>query len=191
MARASMEDVIAEVRQLIFDPEGASEQFSDDDIEQACDLLRRDVFRLELRPAYEIASDGTVEQKNWFADGRWWEDDVVIQDGTHQVLTDMTTPALDDEQPILGQWTLDESYAGSLYLTGKQHDVYGAAADLLEMWSAAHKGEYDFLSLGRTFKRSQKAELFDGIIAKYRRRQFIRTSEMVRTDMNPWAPALW
>lgn len=189
-----MSAVIAKVRNLVRDPAGVDQYFGDDEIEQACDMLRRDVFRLELRPAYEVSSTGDPRYVVWFSpDGGWWESDATVQDSSHQTLTATTAPALTASDYVVGRWTLGTSYDGQLYLSGKQHDVYGAAADLLEAWSAEFKEDFDFLSAGRTFKRSQKQGMYDALIAKYRARQWVRTSEMVRTDMNPLAPdrSLW
>ena len=191
MARAGMAAVIERVRGLIHDPAGASQHFTDDQIEQVCDQVRRDVYRLPLTPAHEVAADGSVLHREWFADGGWWESDAALQDGTHATIDGASTPAVSSADYKVGKWVLDATLTTGLYLTGRQHDVYAAAADLLEEWLADAKFEFDFLSAGRTFKRSQKFALAGDLIDRYRRRSWVRTSEQVRTDMNPWAPALY
>ncbi|NLD42333.1 MAG: hypothetical protein GX657_02445 [Chloroflexi bacterium] len=72
---------------------------------------------------------------------------------------------------------------GGASVDGGGEDVYGAAADLLEMWAAKEKLAYDFGSDGATYRRSQKAEALLGLAARYRRQGRVRVILQVRGDM--------
>lgn len=179
-----MASLIARVRVLIADPEGATEQFTNQDVQDALDdgARRRDVYHASLTPEYTVASGGAVTYLDYWADGGFWETDAVLQDGAYATLT----PAASDY--LTGHWTFATSQTPPVYLTGKQYDPYGAAADLLDAWMAVVKLDMDFLSMGRTFKGSQQLDLLEKLANRYRRRQWVGRSFQVRTDEWPDYP---
>lgn len=179
-----MADLIAKVRVLIADPAGASQVFSDQQIQDQLDEgpRRRDVYRTELVWRDTYASGGVVSYLDYWADGGYWETDVVLQGPTYATLTPSTSDYL------TGHWRFNTSQSPPVYLTGKQYDPYGAAADLLEAWLATVKLDVEFLSMGRTFKESQQFEMIENLVNRYRRRQWIGVSEQVRTDEWPDYP---
>ncbi len=63
-----------------------------------------------------------------------------------------------------------------------EYDVYGAAADLLEMWAAKEKLSFDFEADGQTFRRSQKSQSLLELAREYRRQQRPQQVGMVRSD---------
>lgn len=183
--RSTMAPLIAETRRLIGDPAGASEVFSDADIQDSLDRRRRDISRLEMIAVSTVAVGGITSYLDYYTDGGHWEQDAVLQDPNFKVLTTSTSPvAITLADYLTGRWTLSASQDPPVIITGKQFDLNGAAADLLEEWLSRVKLEFDFLSAGRTFKRSQQIDALLSLSERYRRRQWIGYSAMVRTDMN-------
>ncbi len=64
-----------------------------------------------------------------------------------------------------------------------EYDVYGAAAELLEMWAAREKLNFDFSADGAQYRRSQKVEMLLTLAAQYRGRQQPRTVQQIRGDL--------
>ena len=85
---------------------------------------------------------------------------------------------------LTGHWTLSSAYTPPIFITGKTFDLYAAAVELLEQLYAMSMGDFDFLSAGRTFKRSQTKEGIQTLIGIYRRRMQITTTDLYRSDMN-------
>ena len=182
--RDSMADLISRVRELIEDEAGADQVFSDQRIQDTLDTRRLHAIRRQLTPVSSVDENGVTSYLEFYADRGFWEADVTLQTGSYATLTDETTPAISASDYRVGKWTLDASLNPPVYLTGYAYDIYAAAADMLEQWAARVKDDYDFLSSGRTFKRSQQGEGIERVIRMYRARQWITTSQMVRTDMN-------
>lgn len=65
-----------------------------------------------------------------------------------------------------------------------EHDLYAAAADLLEMWAAREKLSFDVDADGARFKRSQKAAMLLELAQTYRRQQRPSIIQQVRNDVN-------
>jgi hypothetical protein len=184
--RDSMADIITTVRELIGDESGEDELFTNQQIQDALDRRRADVVRQVLAPVTTVAEGGDVHYLTYIASTGHWETDVVVQDGNFKTLTDATTPvAIDTAEYLTGRWTLDVSQTPPIFLTGKTYDVYAAAADMLDRWMGLTKEDYDFLSAGRTFKRSQSFGQLKNLRDTYRAQGWLRTSLMVRTDMYP------
>lgn len=178
--RASMAALISRVRELIGDTAGADQVFTDQQIQDTLDTRRRRADAQYLSPVSSVAAGGSVSYLTYFADTGYWEDDVLIQNGSYEFLADL----VDTADLLTGQWVFTASQTGPVMLTGKTYDIYAAAADMLEMWLAKIKLDYDFLSSGRTFKRSQQIDGLERLIRTYRGRSWITTSHMIRTDMN-------
>jgi hypothetical protein len=81
--------------------------------------------------------------------------------------------------------TLYAPGGSSLYISGRQYDVYGSAADVLDSWLALAQTEFDFLELGSTFKRGQQSPAIEQTIKRYRRKQWLRTTPLIRDDELP------
>ena len=183
--RDSMADLISRVRELIGDAAGADQEFTDQVIQDTLDLRRRRTDAQYLSPVSSIGSGGSVSYLSYIADTGYWEDDVILQNGSYDIIDAASSPiAIDDVDLLTGQWTFSGHLASPVMLTGKTYDIYAAAADMLEMWLAKVKLDYDFLSSGRTFKRSQQIEGLERLIKTYRGRSWVTTSHMIRTDMN-------
>ncbi len=174
--RTSMAALLARVRILINDPAGAGQQFSDQDIQDVLDEGRQDLVNVVLQPRVTF-SGTTIQWLDYYHDLGGWEDDLVLK----QWLTRIVTPAL--SEPIAGHWQFATSTLPPIYITGKLHDVYRAAADLLERWSARVSLDFDFTSDGQTFRRAQKAEALQKLAVAYRRKQRARSITLQRTDI--------
>jgi hypothetical protein len=90
------------------------------------------------------------------------------------------------DQPGAGAVFTDQEIQAALeahpYGEG-EYDVYGAAAELLEMWAAREKLNFDFSADGAQYRRSQKVEMLLQLAAQYRRRQRPRMIPQVRGDL--------
>jgi hypothetical protein len=170
-----MAALIARVRLLINDPAGASQQFSDDDIQAVLDASRQDVFNgpLEAKPTY---TGNTIQYLDYFASLGDWEDDMVLK----QYLTVTVTPSV--SEPIVGHWQFAQTTLPSVFITGKTYDVYRAAADLLERWAARWALSYDVSVDGQSLKRSQAGMALQNLARQYRMQQRAFTISTTRTD---------
>ena len=191
--RASMAQIITEVRLLIGDPAGASQQFADADIQDRLDDTREDIRYEQLTPAPSIVNlIGPISTANfiwadYFSLYHWWESDVVLQDGHFLVLS----PAASDL--IVGHWQFALNVFTSgvapgeyppIFATGKAYDINLAAAELLEFWAATAARSYDFSSDGQSFKRSQMQAGMLKQAEYYRRKARVRNAQAVRTDLS-------
>lgn len=191
--RATMAALITKTRLLINDPSGASQQFQDTDIQDALDDWRRDVRYEQLTPAPTLLNQGGVAndpsqpgiaEYNWtdyYSSFQWWEQGEVLSDGHFITLT----PASSDE--LQGHWTFNLAIPGQyppVFITGRVFDLYAAAADLLEMWSATLLSSVDFTADGQSFHLSQLASGKQKLSDIYRRRALPTIAKAVRHDLN-------
>ncbi|HEY9077425.1 MAG TPA: hypothetical protein VIO61_12915 [Anaerolineaceae bacterium] len=175
MARTSMANLISLVRDLIGDPAGAEQTFSDDQIERSLDIHRWEFRYLPLKPLNTIAP-GNIEYRDWYSDEMYWESDAVLYDGAYTQLT----PSSSD--PLHGRWSFT-AHQPEVRASGKVYDPYGAAADLLEMWAGKSALEFDVDADGASMKRSQKQQALRDLATVYRRQQRIITAQQVRYDI--------
>lgn len=177
-----MNDLISRVRLLIGDPSGASQQFTDQNIQDMLDLGRVNVVNALLRPAVTLTSNGVLNYTDYYADIGNWESDVVIQNGSFTILTDMSA-----SDYLTGHWTWNLASPGKippLFITGKYYDLYGASADLLEMWAATWARSYNFTADGQSFQRSQAAQMMLTQAKQYRKQALVHTIPMIRSDLS-------
>lgn len=187
--RPTMSSLITKVRLLINDPSGNGAQFQDTDLQDALDDWRQDVRYEQLTPAPTLLNTGTQQNPgtadyNWtdyYSSFKWWEQGEVLTDGHFLTLT----PASSDE--LQGHWTFNLPDPGQyppVFITGRVYDVYAAAADLLELWSAALLANVDVTSDGQTFRLSQLSAGKQKLADIYRRRALPTVSRQVRRDVN-------
>jgi len=174
MARASMSQLISLVRDLIGDPAGANQIFTDDQIERSLDVHRWDLRYVPLKPFPTVISAHT-EYLDWYSDEPYWEADATLYDSDYNVLV----PASSD--PMHGRWSF-ATHQPVVLASGKVYDPYGAAADLLQMWAGLVATEFDVSADGATMTRSQKRLALLELAAQYRKRQRIVTAKQERTD---------
>ena len=176
MARSSMAALIARVRDLINDPAGSSQVWSDDQIQDVLDEGREDLVNVSLIPKPTF-SGSTIQYLNYYYPYGGFEDDYILK----QYLTVLETPS--SVEPIAGHFTFASNVFPPVYITAKVHDVYRASADLLERWSAKWVLSYDVLVGGQQFKRSQATDALLKLAKQYRMKQRPKSISMVRSDL--------
>lgn len=163
--RSTMATLIAQVRTLINDPAGASQTFDDQTIQDILDMSRVNVTYAPLKPAPTFAT-GTISYLDYYASMGNWESDVVLK----QYLSTTVTPAT--SELIVGHWTFATSTLPPVYIaSGKTYDVYRAAADLLERWSAKWVLSYSISVDGQNLQRSQVTTALQQLARTYRAQQ--------------------
>jgi hypothetical protein len=176
--RSTMAQIIGRVRTMINDSPGASQTFDDQTIQDVLDDSRQDYVNEQLitKPTY---TGGTIQYLNYWHPLGSWEGGVVLK----QYLTVTVTPSANDF--IAGYWTFATNTLPPVFLTGSTHDLYCAAADLLERWAAKLVLNYDFSSDGQSFKRSQAAMALQKLAKTYRSNQRANSLYTMRSDLQP------
>jgi hypothetical protein len=175
--RATLAELIARERLLINDLPGSEQTFSDQQIQDQLDSRRNDVRYMELRFAETISPGGAVKWTHYEAERGYWEDSVVIVDNSWTAVTPNT------QDLTRGLWVFTAGKTPPLFLTGSHFDIYGSAADLLELRLAQLSEDFDFATDGTSASKSQKREGIATLIQRYRAQQFSIEIPMVRRDM--------
>lgn len=180
MPRSTMATLIARTRLLIGDPVSATQQFSDDEIQDALDVYRDDMRYMELVEQVTFQNNAPSIFLDYYDDGRgFWEDDVQLVDYRWLPLSPATSDLL------TGHWTFAANQYPPVLLTGKSFDVYHTAADLLETWAALTvAASFDFSSDGQSFHKSQVPAARMKLAYMYLARARVRQADTVRTDVN-------
>lgn len=170
--------LITRLRALIGDriTPDALPTWSDAELQDALDNRRErvDLERLSPVPSYADGSQVYLSFQAIYGD---WEEDAILYDSSQTVVT----PSANDYQG--GRWTFESEPHWPVYLSGSTFCLYGAAADVLEMWTAL-KPDFDFKSKDREFKRSQVTAQRAQAAELYKRKARPRSVTMVRTDVN-------
>lgn len=175
MARAAMAGLVTLVRGLINDPAGASQQFTDDAIEDQLDLTRAYHQKDELTALPELA--GT--QLKFKSEYRYWESDLTLSSSAGTVLT----PTNSD--PNSGYFVFGSTQS-AVYATGFTYDPYAASAELLSLW--AGRIEQDILKFsadGSSFEFSGIRDAKLRLAAQYKARSAafgVSSAALVRDD---------
>jgi len=141
------------------------------------DEARIDYKNLALvaRPTF---TGSTIAYLDYWADvGGGWEDGYTLK---QYLITTVTASVL---EPIAGHWQFSASTFPPVFINGSQHDVYRAAADLLERWAAKYATRFDFASDGQSFKVSQASQQLCALATQYRRKQRPGSLTLIRSDM--------
>lgn len=163
--RATMADLIGTTRQLVGDVASASQDFTDQDIQDVLDAHREDVRYEVLTPRPTLSTAGIL-YNDYYSEVGYWEAGETLVWGNFAPLTALTSDR------VVGHWTFANQYPPVL-LAGQTYDIYAAAAELLERRIALRSFTmFDFVADGRTMRlgtvldRWQK--LRDTYIAKSR-----------------------
>lgn len=198
--RSAMSDLIAKVRLMIADPAGTNQHFLDQDVQDYLDASREDIRYEPLTIAPSIVNNSYTNNTpqtifaDYYSKYGWWSSDVVLQgiDTNNQpwkVITPLASELLLDMahwQFELDVYNTGTSVPGQLppiFATGFIFDVYGAAADLLEIWGASLAGAYDITVDGQSLRRSQLMTAKFALAEKYRMKAKPKLSKMVRGDV--------
>ncbi len=178
--RSTMANLITRVRLLIFDPAGGSAIWTDDQIQDVMDESRLDLNNepLDYAPTYV---SGSIQYLFYWHKLTNWEDGMVFK----QYLSVTVTPS--SINPIAPLFTFAANTFPPVYITGSVHDIYRAAADLLERMAARWALSFDFSSDGQSFKRSQAANALQTLAKTYRMKQRAGSISMTRSDITDQA----
>ncbi|SRR5260221_3058628 len=167
---------ILRIRTLINDPASVNQQWSDQIIQDTMDEGRIDVVNGSMI-AKPIYSGSGILFLDYYTDQGGWEDDFVLK----QFLTTTVTPST--VEPITGHFQFATTTLPPLFITGKLHDIYRAAADLLERWSASWVMSYNVMVDGQNLQRAQVAPAMQKLAHTYRMKQRAGTISMTRSDL--------
>lgn len=160
--RSSMAYIITFVRELINDPAGASQKFTDQQIQDRLDLNRLDLYGDVLKSADTLDTDGTIDWKDFFARLPFWETDFFIQ----KISGVANAPT--SSEPLIGKFTYATNQTEPLIITGKVYNVYGVASTLMTMWIAEIRGQIQMWSAdGTTVQRIGQIKDMQNLAAKY------------------------
>ena len=179
MARTGMSELITRLRGMIYDPAGASQSLSDDELQAHLDAHRNDFYQSQMYAQPTIISGGSVAYYYYYAPVGDWESAPTLQDGNWATLTPSGTALW------RGVWTFGTSQQPPVYITGAAYDVFGAAVDALQMLLAKERSAIDFDADGASFKRSQRFKQIESLIQSYAAQMQVKTVQMVRTDVDP------
>lgn len=184
MARESLADLITKLRRLIGDTAGASQVWSDDELQAFLDEQRQDYQDWALVRVPRLVS-GVYVYKDFWAQNRLgdWESDVVIADLDGNAVT----PDADTSEPLLGHWRFATSQTTTLYLTGKTYDVHGAAAEVLKAWAAKEKLSFDFSTDNQSFKESQKAQMLLDLAKQFDGKRRVGSGALLNSEFNAYS----
>lgn len=175
--RSTMSDLITRSRLLIADPAGPSQLFADQDIQDALDAVREDVQYEALEPRPTLSSVTGITYTDYYGQRGYWESDAVLIGINYATLT----PATSDY--LTGHWTFSNQFP-PVMVKGKRYDLYRAAANLLDLKIAnLAVAAYDFSANGQSFHRGTIVDTLTKLAAQYRRKVWVRTSQMTRADM--------
>lgn len=181
--RGTMSDIIAKVRLMVGDPAGASQQFTDQQVQDALDRCRTDV-RYELLQVQVTLSPSSIEYLDYYSRYGFWESDYQLLGPGYVALTPASVELLLDTAHFV--FLAGSSGTGQfppVFLAGKTYDVYAASADLLEYWAATLARAFAFSADGASFQRNQQAPALQNLAALYRRQARMRTVKMIRNDV--------
>ena len=181
--RASMSDLIARVRLMVFDTSVVSPLLSDQQIQDKLDECREDVRYEVLVPKPTYSASLGIQYNDYYsmvggAQIGMWEADETLIWGDFTPLT----PTTSDE--LVGHWTFNNQLPPVL-IAGKRYDLYRAAADLLDYkLTILAATQVDFSADGQSFHLSQQLTFLERRCADYRHKQRARLGAVGRMD-NP------
>lgn len=187
--RTTLANIRARVRLLIND--AGTVLFTDEQMDQHLDQRRRDFWHEPMAPIHKYTAGGTIQYLDYQVMRRnapvgdvestqggtavFW-----LNDGTGSTVG-TAIYALDE---VAGLVTFTSDRAGSVYYaTGRQFDLYGAAADLLDAVAATKMLAFDFSEDNQSFRRSQQVDLIRKVATEYRAKSWPKVASHARSDL--------
>lgn len=159
--RTTMQYLIDEVRALIGDP-ATDGKFTDQQIQDKLDLNRKDLYEEVLDSGDTITPSGVFEWLDFYSQYKYWEEDVVLQEFSGEVVTP------DTEEPLIGRWTFVTSLnTPELMARGRVYDVYGVAGKLLHQMQNDLRNSFNFTADGLTVQRISQVKDLQALADKY------------------------
>lgn len=152
---------------------GVDAIFTDEELQAFLDERRANVAAGLLVADTVLSGSPTVFR----APVRWWEADAALVDVGGATLTPVVGAGTD---PLAGVWTFASGQSWDVYVTGRNYDLYGSAAAVLQARAALVATEFNFATDQQTFDRSQKRE---GLLAVAR--------EHARKAISPGMRSAW
>lgn len=195
--RTAMLPIIDKIREMIGDPASASQNFSQQQIQDALDESRFDVRYELLIAAPTITNDVNTNAAvfvwiDYYSTFQYWEmDTAVAQWGDFTQRVPVAT------EFIAGHWQFSVVVAdGSLparsdapgqyppiFVTGRAYDIYAAAVKMLRLLKAKLMlTTYNFSANSQSFQRGGILQTIDGLMADYARKVKPRMIALDRTD---------
>ena len=176
-ARTTMATLITLTRGLINDPVGASQAFTDEQVQDGLDNYK--LYTNDVLAALKNQADAVV---GWQSSWRYWEGGLSLVDEALVALTPATADL------IQGYWTFAVN-PSSVYASGWVYDVYASAAELLTFWAGKLGSEITkFSADGSSYEfdlvKNQKLALAAQYMAKSSTMGGAKSVEMVRNDLN-------
>lgn len=160
--RSSMAYIIQAIRDLINDPAGATQHFTDQAVQDRLDLMRLDLYQECLESADTLTSTGTIEWHDFFSEFGFWETDYTIQKLNGASVTPTTS------EPLIGRWTFATNQTEPLVINGKVYNVYGVASALLNTWVAEErKAITSWTADGTTIQRLNNMKSLNDLAETY------------------------
>ena len=184
MPRATMSQLITRLRTLTGDPAGAGQAFTDDQYQPALDKTKRLPRFLLLTPILSTPPyTQTAEYQAQYTD---WEEGAILYDSAATNLTGL----LLSQDSLTGLFTFTLPRTPPVYISGQFYDLYKAAVDILESWSATLKLNYPFSNQGTSVggSRANLTAQFEQILQLadcYRTKVKPRTVVYTRDDIEP------
>jgi hypothetical protein len=180
-----MSDLISRVRLLIADPAGASQLFTDQQVQDKLDEVRTDVWQALLTPRITFTNPGGMQYNDYYyiPGGNPRARPLGFFEANETLIWgDFTTlsPVTSDE--VVGHWTFNNQLP-PVMIRGRHFDVYRAAADLLDYKIGALAAtSIDFTSDGQSFHLSQQLAWLEKMRVEYRSKQQARSQQTQRLD---------
>lgn len=160
--RPSMSYIITFVRDLINDPAGSSQKYTDQQIQDRLDLNRLDLYISELEPQDFLTSSGSIEWHDFFSRLSFWETDYTIQ------TVNGTTKVPDIGEPLIGKFHFNANIVNTLVISGRVYNTYRVAATLMTMWIAEIRAQIQtWTADGTTVQRVGQVKNMEALANKY------------------------
>ena len=127
--RSGMEYIIEFVRDLIGDPTGPTQKFTDQQIQDRLDLQRKTLTMVSLCGTRSLSPTGEWEYKHFTSGWTFWEASAVIQNrGTGEVIVP------DHPNWLSGEFEFDTSRPENMVISGRAYNVYAVGVTLITSW---------------------------------------------------------
>lgn len=176
--RAGMAAIINLVERLINDE--SNEHHSEDEIQAALDEHRLEARYLQLTPIKSIAEGGTVTYVTFESPQGWshFESDGTLLDYNYAELTP------DTSDWVNGRWTFATEPTRPVRILGFSHDVYAAAADLLDVRaSMVSENLQSFSGQNGAFTYAAKSPSLRNQAKAYRAKARVMANDLYRSDV--------
>lgn len=156
--RASMIDLISDVRELIGDQDAA--QYSDQQIQDALDANRTDLWNAPLEPQGTIGFGGTITYTHFYAQVGNIEKDAILYDAQYTALSGTLAPGTADYRRgyfnFAGSATSPYGPQRPVSIVGHAYQVPQAALSLVNQWAASVKAQIEYSDPNFTIKLGQQ-----------------------------------